>query len=115
MLKGSTGATSERGKGSGEGLPAGPPNGRPVPEVAGMSMGTRYRKVQLTGTVGLRADPAAMSAANKREIRGAKIPGGNFSSADVESGAEGDLSCDGSCQCASALAVNCLGARPLPT
>jgi hypothetical protein len=62
MLKGSKGATSERGKESGEGLPAGPPNGRPIPEVAGMSMGTRYRKVQLTGTVGLRADPAAMSA-----------------------------------------------------
>ena len=70
MLKGSKDARSERGKELGEGLPAGPPNGRPVPEVAGMSMGTRYRKVHLTGTVGLRADPAAMFAANKRATRG---------------------------------------------
>jgi hypothetical protein len=71
MLKGSKGATSERGKESDEGLSAGPPNGRPVLEVAIMSMGTRYRKVQLTDAVGLRAGPAAMSAANKRETRGA--------------------------------------------
>ena len=71
MLLGSKGATSERGKESDEGLSSGPPNGRPVPEVAGMSMGTRYRKVQLTDTVGLRADPAAMSAATKRETQGA--------------------------------------------
>ena len=115
MLKGSKGATSERRKESGEGLLAGPSNGRPVPEGAGMSMGTRSRKVQLTDTVGLRADPARYP----RPIRGKhgehKISGGNFSSAEVESGAEGDLSCDGSCQCAPALAVNRLGARPLPT
>ena len=71
MLKGSKGATSERGKEPGEALSAGPPSGRPVPEVADMSIRTRYRKVQLTGTAGLRADPAAMSAANKRATWGA--------------------------------------------
>ena len=67
--EGSKGATSERGKESGEGLSAGPPNGRPVPEVAGMSMGTRYRKVQLTGTVGLRPYPKTGSISTSSSCR----------------------------------------------